>query len=105
MAHGDGGLDAGGDGVDAGAEAEEVEFFVLFADGVLGVDFGDVGVVLLDGLVGGGGKGLAWWLIAVGVRKGLRFGKGGEMTGGITDFFELVLLGSLVFACFGGLAV
>ncbi len=41
----------------------------MLPDGVLGVDFGDVGVVLLDGL------------------------------------FELVLLGRLVFACFGGLSV
>ena len=49
LAHGDGGLDAGGDGVEAGGEAEEVEGFGALADGVLGVDFGDVGVGLLDG--------------------------------------------------------
>ena len=54
LAHGDGGLDARGDGIDAGAEAEEVEFLVLLADGVLGVDFGDVRVVLLYCLRGGG---------------------------------------------------
>ena len=52
LAHGDGGLDARGDGVNAGAEAEEVEFLVLFADGILGVDFGNVRVVLLDCLTG-----------------------------------------------------
>lgn len=48
MAHGDGGLNARGDGIDAGAESEEVELFILFTDGVLGVDLGDVVVILLD---------------------------------------------------------
>lgn len=54
LAHGDGCLDAGGDGVDAAAQAEEVEFFVLLPDGVLRVYLGDVRVVLLDCLLGGG---------------------------------------------------
>ena len=43
-------MDAGGYGIDAGAKAEEVEFLVLLADGVLSVDFGDVGVTLGDRL-------------------------------------------------------
>lgn len=51
LPHGDGGLHSAGDGVDARAQAEEVELLVLLADGVLGVDLGDVWVVLLDGLV------------------------------------------------------
>jgi hypothetical protein len=37
-------------GVYSGREAEEVEVLVLLADRILGVDFGDVGVVLLDRL-------------------------------------------------------
>jgi hypothetical protein len=45
-------LDAGGNGIDTGGEFEEVELFVLFADGVLGVDAGDVAVALLDCLDG-----------------------------------------------------
>ena len=53
LPHRHGGLDPAGDGVDPRAEAEEVEFLVLLADRVLGVDLGDVGVVLLDGLWGG----------------------------------------------------
>ena len=48
LPHGDGGLDSAGDGIDPGPEAEEIEFFILLADGILGVDLGDVGVVLLD---------------------------------------------------------
>ncbi len=39
-------------GVDARAEAQEIEFLVLLADGILGVDFRDVGVALLDCLGG-----------------------------------------------------
>lgn len=50
LAHRDGGLDARADGIDARRETQQVEFFVLLADGVLRVDFGYVGVVLLDGL-------------------------------------------------------
>ena len=50
MAHCHGGLDPRRDGIDAGGQAQEVDFFVLFADGVGGVDFGNVRVVLLEGL-------------------------------------------------------
>lgn len=52
LAHGDGGLHAAGDGIDAAPEAEEVEALVLLADGVLRVDLGDVAVALLDCLRG-----------------------------------------------------
>lgn len=50
LAHGDGRLHARGGRVDARGQAEEVDFFVLLADGVLRVDFGNVRVVLLNGL-------------------------------------------------------
>ncbi len=53
LPHGDGRLHPAADGIDSAGQAEEVEPFVLLADGVLGVDFGDVAVVLLDGLWGG----------------------------------------------------
>lgn len=54
LPHRDGGLHPARDGVDARAQAQEVELLVLLADGVLGVDLGDVWMVLLDGLVLGG---------------------------------------------------
>lgn len=46
------GLDAGGDGIDAGGEFEEVELFILLAYGILGVDAGDIAMALLDCLEG-----------------------------------------------------
>lgn len=50
LAHGYGGLYSAADCIDSGAETKEIEAFVLLADGILGVDSGDVGVVLLDRL-------------------------------------------------------
>lgn len=110
LAHRDGRLDAGGDGVDAGGEAEEGELFVLLPDGVLGVDFGNVWVVLLDGLEDRRGG-----LVLAGVegdanrcfvwerrRKG---GRGMEEEDMYADLLELVLLRRLVFARFGRLSV
>lgn len=47
---GDGGLDAGGDGVDAGGHAHVVEGLVLLPDRVLRVDAGGLGVPLGDAL-------------------------------------------------------
>lgn len=45
-------LDFRAHGVDSRCQAEEVEVLVLLADGILGVDFRYVGVVLLYGLQG-----------------------------------------------------
>ena len=52
LPHRDGRLHPAADGIDSAGQAEEVEPLVLLADGVLGVDFGDVAVALLDGLWG-----------------------------------------------------
>jgi len=51
LAHRDGCLYAAGDGVDARGELQEVQLFVLLADGVAGVDAGNVVVALLHSLV------------------------------------------------------
>ena len=87
-------MDAGADGIDAAGEAEEVELFVLLADGVLGVDFGDVGVALLDGLA------VEWSQRSVFRLIGLEREKKRER-----HLFELVLFGDFVFAGFGCLSV
>ena len=50
LAHRDGGLDATADGVDARPQPQQVQSFVLLPDRVLGVDLGNVIVILLDGL-------------------------------------------------------
>jgi hypothetical protein len=41
-------LDPTGNSIDPRSQAQQVELLVLLADGVLGVDFGNVAVVLLD---------------------------------------------------------
>jgi hypothetical protein len=48
LAHCYGGLNAARDGVDAASETQQIETLVGFADAVLRVDSGDVGVALLD---------------------------------------------------------
>jgi hypothetical protein len=50
LAHRHSRLDLTGDSIDPRSQAQQVELLVLLADGVLGVDFGNVAVVLLDGL-------------------------------------------------------
>lgn len=42
--HCDGGLDAGGDGVDASGEREEVDALLAVAHGVAGVEAGNLGL-------------------------------------------------------------
>lgn len=93
LAHGDGGLHAAGDGIDPAPQAEEVEPLVLLADGVLGVDLGDVGVALLDRL------GCGCVSTDVVCRRGEGEGGGG------TDLLQLVLLGLLILGRLCGLPV
>jgi hypothetical protein len=50
LPHRDGCLYTRTDGIDAGRQTEEIQAFVLLADGILSIDFGDIGMILLDGL-------------------------------------------------------
>lgn len=84
------GLDSTADGIDARRESEKIESLILFANGVLRVNLGNITVALLHGL------------------DGISFVSRKQSTGVLANssyLLELVLLSLLVLAGFGGLTV
>ena len=91
LAHRDRCLYSAGDRIDPASQSQQIQSFILLADGILGVDLCDVVVSLLDGLISSSAQ-----LLVLGALRGME---------GKVYLLELVLLGLLVLAGFCCLAV
>lgn len=105
LSHRDRGLYSTGNRIDARAQPEEIHPLVLFPDRVLGVDLGDVGVVLLYCLEAESQR--SKWRA-----KNRPLSKLAEkilcsnvISNPQTYFFQFILLGRFIFGSFGSLSV
>jgi hypothetical protein len=91
LAHRDRGLYPARNRINPASQSQQIQSFILLADGILGVDLCDVVVSLLDGLISSSAQ-----LLVLGALRGME---------GKVYLLELVLLGLLVLAGFCCLAV